>query len=92
MSGRHVLVFWLPPWANRTPRSGALRPAHPGFADVIAYRSEDHNLWATVRKPDDGGGYAQVGWPQIARTNIPNDNSNLNAGPLPDGALLSLCC
>ena len=52
-----------------------------GAADVIAYRSNDHFLWATVRR----GSTSQADWPPIERTNIPNDNSNLNGGSLPDG-------
>lgn len=57
-----------------------------GTGDVIAYRSQDHFLWASVRKPDVSGRYNQEDWPTISPTNIPNDKSNLNAGPLPSGA------
>ena len=57
-------------------------PVPGGAADVIAYRSQkDHFLWATVRR----GSTSQADWPPIQQTNIPNDNSNLNGGPLPDG-------
>jgi hypothetical protein len=33
------------------------------------------------------GAAAQGGWSPLVQTNIPNDKSNLNAGPLPDGRL-----
>ena len=56
--------------------------------DVIAYRSEDHQLWASTRNLSTTTGTAkQTDWLPIAVTNIPNDNSNLNAGQLPDGKI-----
>jgi hypothetical protein len=56
--------------------------------DVIAYRSEDRQLWASTRNLSTTTGTAkQTDWAPIAETNIPNDNSNLNAGQLPDGKI-----
>ena len=49
--------------------------------DVIAYRSHDNYLWASVRNLSNPA----KDWPVIAKTTIPNDNSNLNGGELPDG-------
>jgi len=49
--------------------------------DVIAYRSEDNALFAAVRRNST----EQAAWGEVQQTNIPNDNSNLNAGSLPDG-------
>ena len=49
-------------------------------SDVIAYRSHDNFLWASVRNLS-----TPKLWPEIAKTTIPNDNSNLNGGQLPDG-------
>ena len=51
--------------------------------DVLVYRSEDFSLWASVRA--DPSNADQQAWPPLVRTNIPNDNSNLNSGLLPDG-------
>jgi hypothetical protein len=49
--------------------------------DMILYRSgKTHTLWASRRE-----GTNQSGWSQVVETSIPNDKSNLNAGPLPDG-------
>lgn len=50
-------------------------------ADVILFRSHSDTLWASVRLDGD----TQANWSAIAQTTIPNDNSNLNAGELPDG-------
>jgi len=49
--------------------------------DVIAYRSEDNFLYTSVRVNST----LQNAWQMVQQSNIPNDNSNLNAGPLPDG-------
>ncbi len=49
--------------------------------DVILYRMQDHSLWASTRHNSTD----QKAWTLIQSTNIPNDNSNINAGPLPDG-------
>ena len=49
--------------------------------DMILYRSgATHTLWASKRS-----GTAQDNWSPVVETSIPNDKSNLNAGPLPDG-------
>ena len=50
--------------------------------DVILFRAHSNSLWASIR---DAGATApsQTEWSPIINTNIPNDNSNLNAGPLP---------
>ena len=45
---------------------------------VILFRAHSDSLWASVRT-----GYKESDWSRISNTNIPNDNSNLNAGPLP---------
>ena len=49
--------------------------------DVILYRSGSNPfLFASVRHSP-----GQASWPAPVATNIPNDESNLNAGSLPDG-------
>jgi hypothetical protein len=48
-------------------------------ADVLAYRSHSSALWASARAPGSSA------WSQVALTPIPNDDSNVNAGRLPDG-------
>lgn len=50
-------------------------------ADVLLFRAHSDTLWASVRLDGD----TQANWSHIAETTIPNDNSNLNAGALPDG-------
>jgi len=50
-----------------------------GRGDMLAYRTNDSALWAAFRPA--GGAWP----PGVARTSIPNDNSNINAGALPDG-------
>ena len=35
----------------------------------------------------NGTAPTQAGWPAIFKTDIPNDNSNLNAGELPNGTV-----
>ena len=58
-------------------------PQSTGLQDMILYRSgKTHTLWASKRN-----GTSQSGWSPVVETNIPNDKSNLNAGPLPDGRL-----
>ena len=49
------------------------------FTDVIVYRSHDNVLYSSVRDGTTGE------WSEIDITTIPNDNSNINAGVLPDG-------
>ena len=49
--------------------------------DLIAYRSEDKYLYTSIRVNST----SQQDWQTLQRSNIPNDNSNLNAGVLPDG-------
>jgi hypothetical protein len=54
------------------PAAGANR----GVSDVIVYRSHANALYASVRMD----GKTQGNWSEIGLTDIPNDNSNLNAG------------
>eukprot|EP00041_Stephanoeca_diplocostata_P019697 m.428250 g.428250 ORF g.428250 m.428250 type:complete len:491 (+) comp21375_c0_seq4:217-1689(+) len=57
-----------------------------GVPDVILYRSGTLPvLLASVRTQP-----GQKAWPQPVATNIPNDESNLNAGALPDGRVYLL--
>lgn len=53
-----------------------------GTGDVLLYRSGGAAaLWASMRF----GSTSQQAWGDVVLTDIPNDKSNLNAGPLPDG-------
>ena len=53
-----------------------------GSGDVMVYRSHSKALWAAARL----GGKTQADWPlNVTLTNIPNDDSNLNAGSLGAG-------
>jgi len=62
-------------------RTHWLLPGKGGKEDIIAYRSsKTHKLWASKRT-----GHQQAAWSPVVETNIPNDQSNLNAGTLPDG-------
>ena len=62
-------------------RTHYVLPKSKGEADMILYRSaKTHTLWASKRS-----GHEQSGWSPVVETDIPNDKSNLNAGPLPDG-------
>ena len=55
------------------------RPCHRCRARC-SYRSHAHALYASVRsKTGDGG------WDGPYLTSIPNDDTNINAGVLPDG-------
>jgi hypothetical protein len=69
------------PWESRMSNERTHWELPGGGGDVIAYRSEDHYLWATVRRHST----LQSDWPPIQRSDIPNDSSNLNGGSLPDG-------
>lgn len=53
---------------------------HAG-TDVLVYRSHSSALWASTRAPGGGGV-----WADVALTEVPNDDSNINAGALPGGA------
>jgi hypothetical protein len=53
---------------------------HAATDDVLLYRSKDDVLYASLR---DAPGAAAWGKPE--KTDMPNDNSNINAGALPDG-------
>ena len=64
-----------PPSADPVPHSSPP-------ADVQLFRAHSGTLWATVRDDLRRG---QSNWSAVVETNIPNDNSNLNAGVLPDG-------
>ena len=56
-----------------------------GSGDVIVYRSHSKALFAAAR-PLDGGEAKQSDWPaNVTLTDIPNDDSNINAGPLGAG-------
>jgi hypothetical protein len=72
------------------PHSFANERSHwvlPGsVTDVLVYRTHDSLLHASVRLD----GASQANWSQPLPTNIPNDNSNINAGPLPSGAIYLL--
>lgn len=50
-------------------------------SDVLVYRSHASALYASVR----AGG--RTAWSDVALTNVPNDNSNINAGMLPGGGV-----
>ena len=54
------------------------------IGDVLLYRSENtkHILYASIRLNNS---YNQNDWSELYETNIPNDNTNLNAGTLNDG-------
>jgi predicted neuraminidase len=49
--------------------------------DVLLYRSKEDVLYASMRSAP-----GVAAWSAPAKTDIPNDNSNINAGALPDGA------
>ena len=51
--------------------------------DVQLFRAHSNTLWASVRGHIAAG---QTAWSAVIETDIPNDNSNLNAGVLPGGA------
>lgn len=55
--------------------------------DVILFRAHSNTLWASTRTHRAPGGTPGTpgNWSQVVETTIPNDNSNLNAGVLPDG-------
>ena len=62
-------------------RTHYVLPQSKGMQEMILYRSgKTHTLWASKRN-----GTSQEGWSPVVETDIPNDKSNLNAGPLPDG-------
>jgi hypothetical protein len=51
------------------------------YNDVILYRTSNNILTASVRSAPGQGSWSSPS----QDTNIPNDNSNINTGPLPDG-------
>ena len=53
-----------------------------GNGDAIVYRSHAGALYASVRSR---GATSQAAWTPVTLTDIPNDDSNINAGVLPDG-------
>ena len=59
-----------------------------GTTEAILYRAENHLLWASTRNVSSSS--TSKDWATIAVTDIPNDNSNLNAGALPDGRVYLL--
>ena len=50
-------------------------------ADAMLFRSHANVLYASVRGDTASG---QAGWSAVGPTSIPNDNSNLNCGSLPE--------
>jgi hypothetical protein len=52
-------------------------------SDVLLFRGESHTLWGSVRLDAAAG---QANWSAVVETTIPNDNSNLNTGLLPNGS------
>ena len=72
------------------------------YSDVIVYRSHSAALFASVRKSRNSSSSrdattdkhsvhpTQTDWLPINLTNIPNDDSNINAGTLPDGKIFLL--
>ena len=54
--------------------------------DTLLYRAQNHVLWASTRPLDVTGTASQLDWSPVAPTDIPNDNSNINAGTLPNGS------
>ena len=53
---------------------------HAATDDVLLYRSKDDVLYASVRSAPGA-----AAWSAPAKTDMPNDNSNINTGDLPDG-------
>lgn len=53
----------------------------PPATHIHVSRSHEHKLFASVRDTVSGD------WPQPVATNIPDEDSNLNAGALPDGSV-----
>jgi len=53
---------------------------HNATDDVLLYRSKDSLLYASVRSAPGADA-----WSAPKKTDMPNDDSNLNAGALPDG-------
>ena len=53
-----------------------------GNGDTLVYRSHAGALYASVRPR---GATSQAAWTPVVLTDIPNDDSNINAGSLPDG-------
>lgn len=63
-------------------RSHWVVPEGAPFAgsDVLVYRSHSGALWASVRETP------AAPWSDVTLTTIPNDDSNINSGALPDNA------
>eukprot|EP00911_Craspedida_sp_UC1_P002568 UC1_evm3s1904 len=53
-------------------------------ADVILFRAHSGTLWSSVRVD----GRTEGNWSRVVETNIPNDDSNLNAGSYANGVYL----
>ena len=53
---------------------------HAATDDVLLYRSKDDVLYASVRSAPGA-----AAWSAPTKTDVPNDNSNINTGDLPDG-------
>lgn len=56
-------------------------PGSAASGDVQLFRAHSGTLWASVRREVAVG---QTGWSPVQETTIPNDDSNLNAGVLPE--------
>lgn len=59
-------------------------PVPNSTRDVILFRAHSGTLWSSVRID----GSTEGNWSRVAETNIPNDNSNLNAGVYSAGVYL----
>ena len=66
--------------SRRSPLHEAAAGGHAATDDVLLYRSKDDVLYASVRAAPGA-----AAWAAPAKTDMPNDNSNINAGALPDG-------
>jgi len=67
--------------------------APDGSTETILYRAQNHLLWASTRNASSSSSSSSsvsAGWAEIQVTDIPNDNSNLNSGALPDGRVYLL--
>lgn len=60
-------------------------PSSPNYTDVLAYRSHSAALFASVRSGGPAGE-----WSAVNLTDVPNDDSNINAGVLPDERIFLL--
>lgn len=59
--------------------AGVKQTSPPVGSDIILYRSREHRLYVAVRE------VGSANWSTPLETDIPDENSNFNAGVLPDG-------